>query len=128
MNRIIIENKEYSLIDIFTWCNSDFKIELSEDVVKKIKKSRALVEKLSLSDDSIYGINTGFGKLSQIPIQKSNLHKLQENLLLSHAVGLGPACPQIIVKIMMLLKIISFSKGNSGISISIVEFLLDFGS
>ena len=124
MNRVIIEDKEYSLIDIFTWCNGDCKIELSEDLVKKIKKSRDLVEKLSLSDDSIYGINTGFGKLSQIPIQKSNLHKLQENLLLSHAVGLGPACPQMIVKIMMLLKIISFSKGNSGISISIVEFLL----
>ena len=49
MNRIIIENKEYSLIDIFTWCNSDCKIELSEDVVKKIKKSRDLVEKLSLN-------------------------------------------------------------------------------
>ena len=53
MNRTIIENKKYSLIDIFTWCNSDCKIELSEDVVK-IKKSRDLVEKLSLSDDSIY--------------------------------------------------------------------------
>ena len=124
MKKIIIKDTSYSLKDIYEYCNSDYNISLSKDVIKKIKKSSKLVADKANSDKSIYGINTGFGKLSQVHIESKNLVDLQKNLLISHAVGIGDACPAEIVKIMILLKIISFSKGCSGISIEVVEFLI----
>ena len=120
MKKIIIKDTSYSLKDIYEYCNSDYNISLSKDVIKKIKKSSKLVADKANSDKSIYGINTGFGKLSQVHIESKNLVDLQKNLLISHAVGIGDACPAEIVKIMILLKIISFSKGCSGISIEVV--------
>jgi len=84
-----------------------------------------LDEKLKSSDDLFYGINTGFGFLQNVRIEKEQLHKLQSNLLLSHACGLGEEVPDEIVRLMIMLKIKSLSYGYSGIGIEVVKRLLD---
>ena len=124
MKKIIIKDIIYIIKDVYEYCNGNYKISLSPEVIRKIKKSSSLIAKKANSDKSIYGINTGFGKLSQIHIESKDLVDLQNNLLISHAVGVGDACPKIIVRIMLLLKIISFAKGHSGISIEVVNFLI----
>ena len=84
-----------------------------------------LDKKINSSDEFFYGINTGFGFLQNLKIEKEKLKTLQSNLLLSHACGLGDEVPEEIVKLMIMLKIKSLSYGNSGIGIEVVKRLMD---
>ena len=84
-----------------------------------------LDEKIKSSEELFYGINTGFGFLQNVKIEKEQLEELQQNLLLSHACGLGEEVPDDIVKLMMMLKIKSLSYGFSGIGIEVVKRLMD---
>jgi histidine ammonia-lyase len=84
-----------------------------------------LDDKLNDSDELFYGINTGFGFLQNVKIEKAQLNTLQSNLLLSHACGLGEEVPGEIVKLMVMLKIKSLSYGYSGIGIEVVKRLMD---
>ena len=124
MKKIIIKHKKYTISEIFNICNGEYSITLHKDVVNKIQSSRKSVDKVSYDKNAVYGINTGFGKLSQIKIDNQDLDLLQSNLLISHAVGVGNPCPDLVVKIMLLLKIISFTKGFSGVRLELVQFLV----
>jgi histidine ammonia-lyase len=84
-----------------------------------------LDKKMQQSGALFYGINTGFGFLQNVQINQSQLHDLQDNLLKSHACGMGDEVPDDIVKMMMMLKIKSLSYGNSGIGIEVVKRLMD---
>ena len=84
-----------------------------------------LDKKISDSDDLFYGINTGFGYLQNVKIEKEQLATLQKNLLLSHACGLGEEIPNEVVKLMLMLKIKSLSYGYSGVGIEVVKRLMD---
>jgi len=91
-----------------------------------ILKCRAyLDQKINSSDELFYGINTGFGFLQNVKIEKTQLETLQQNLLLSHACGLGEEVSEEIVKLMLMLKIKSLSYGYSGIGIEVVKRLMD---
>jgi histidine ammonia-lyase len=84
-----------------------------------------LDKKLAESDELFYGINTGFGFLQNVKIDKEQLRALQSNLLLSHACGIGEEVPDEIVKLMMMLKIKSLSYGYSGIGLEVIKRLMD---
>jgi histidine ammonia-lyase len=84
-----------------------------------------LDSKINSSSDLFYGINTGFGFLQDVQIEKEQLNTLQSNLLLSHACGMGEEVPDEIVKLMMMIKIKSLSYGYSGIGIEVVKRLID---
>lgn len=102
-------------------------LALSEEAKVNIQKCREYLDrKMESHTDPIYGINTGFGSLYNIKIDKEQLSKLQENLVMSHACGTGDEVPQDIVKIMLLLKIQSLIYGNSGVQLATVERLIDF--
>ncbi|GLB52370.1 histidine ammonia-lyase [Neptunitalea chrysea] len=112
INKIISENK---------------KIKLSDESKYLIEKSRTyLDEKLQAHKEPIYGINTGFGALYNVKISTNNLTKLQENLVKSHACGIGERVPKEIVKLMLLLKVQSLSYGHSGVQLATVKRLIDF--
>lgn len=120
-----ISSKQLTLDDIQNIINKNIKIELSDDAVLKIEKCRKyLDDKIAKSEEPIYGINTGFGSLYNRNISKADLSTLQYNLVKSHACGTGDEVPQLIVKIMLLLKIQSLSFGNSGIQITTIERLI----
>ena len=90
-----------------------------------LKCREYLDKKINSSDALYYGINTGFGFLQNVKIEKEQLETLQKNLLLSHTCGLGEEIPDEIVKLMMMLKIKSLSYGYSGIGIEVVKRLMD---
>lgn len=90
-----------------------------------LKCREYLDKKMGSSDELFYGINTGFGFLQNVRINKSQLHKLQDNLIKSHACGMGDEVPEEIVKLMIMLKIKSLSYGHSGIGIEVVKRLMD---
>src|SRR6185312_10901819 len=90
-----------------------------------LKCREYLDKKLEDSDKLFYGINTGFGFLQNVQIDKEQLQTLQSNLLLSHSCGVGEEAPEEIVKLMLMLKIKSLSYGYSGIGIDVVKRLMD---
>ncbi len=102
-------------------------IELSDGAVERIKICREyLDQKIKTSKEPIYGINTGFGSLCNTSISSEDLEVLQKNLIMSHACGMGSEVPQLIVKLMLLLKIQGLSYGHSGVQLATVHRLLDF--
>ncbi|WP_418513184.1 histidine ammonia-lyase [Corallibacter sp.] len=102
-------------------------LALSDEVIDKVQKCRSyLDEKLKNQDKPIYGINTGFGSLYNVKITNENLTKLQENLVMSHACGVGELVPKHVVKLMLLLKIQSLHYGHSGVQVATIKRLVDF--
>lgn len=114
----------HQLIEIF---NSNQTIELSDDAKNRISKCRNYLDKkIENQKEPVYGVTTGFGSLCNHSISKADLQKLQENLVMSHACGLGEEVPEAVVKLMLLLKIKSLSYGNSGVQLQTVQRLCDF--
>lgn len=101
-------------------------IAIAPSARKKILASRRVVDRLTHSDKAHYGINTGFGILAREKVAPRDLERLQENLILSHAVGVGDVVPERIVRFMVLLKANALAKGYSGISLEAVQRLCDF--
>jgi len=99
-------------------------VRIPEDAWRRVRESRAVVDRHLASGDIIYGVNTGFGKLCKKRISEAELAKLQENLLLSHAVGVGPPVPSSIVRWMLLFKINALLAGASGIQPECIECLI----
>ena len=101
-------------------------LELSSAAKEKIEKCYSyLHQKLAVSSEPIYGINTGFGSLCNTQISNKDLSKLQENLVKSHACGMGEEVPGEIVRIMLLLKIQGLSQGHSGVSLQTISRLIE---
>src|SRR5579871_4366345 len=91
-----------------------------------IRASRRIVETALASGQTHYGINTGFGALANQRIPSDQLTLLQRNLLLSHAVGVGPNVPKAITSLMLRLKLHALGLGISGISLRTFERLMRF--
>jgi histidine ammonia-lyase len=97
--------------------------ELRRDA-SSVRTSRAIVEAALKDGKTYYGLNTGFGALAQRRISDAEVTTLQRNLLLSHAVGLGPLVPRSIARLMLMLKIQALGLGHSGVSESTFRALL----
>jgi len=103
------------------------KLVLSESAKEKIKRCRIFLDEYQAKSVApVYGINTGFGSLYNTVINPEDLEKLQENLLMSHACGMGEEVDRDVVKMMILLKIQGLSYGHSGVQLETVERLVDF--
>jgi len=100
-------------------------IRLSGEAAARVERARFLVEQIARSDTPFYGINTGFGHLCRARIGHDDLEQLQENIILSHAVGVGEPVPAGIARTMMLLKVNALACGFSGISIETLEMLIE---
>jgi len=122
-----ISPAELRFEDIWKIINEKGRISLSEESVNLVTKCRTYLDhKLENNTSPIYGITTGFGSLHNKTISKNQLNKLQENLVMSHACGTGPAVREEIVKLMLLLKIHGLSLGKSGVQVATVQRLIDF--
>jgi len=111
------ESTLYGLIDI----------ELDPQTRKKVADCRAYLDaKLISLNEPIYGINTGFGSLCKVMIPASELAQLQENLVMSHAAGVGDYAPVEVIKLMMLHKIKSLSLGHSAVTEELLDRLILF--
>jgi histidine ammonia-lyase len=101
-------------------------LEISKEAEGRIKVNREYLDNILKGGDTYYGINTGFGSLCNVRIEPNELSQLQENLVCSHACGMGDEVPQEIVRWMLLLKVHGLSQGYSGVRTEIVQRLIDF--
>ncbi len=102
------------------------RLTLAPEARRRIKASRAIVDRLHDDPAPHYGINTGFGILAHKRVPTADIEKLQENLILSHAVGVGDEVPADIVRLMLLLKVNGLAVGLSGVTEQIVDRLIRF--
>jgi histidine ammonia-lyase len=105
-------------------CRGRIKGELTRDVADRVMKNRAAVDAIVADNQTVYGINTGFGPLCTTVISDEDTRKLQLNLLLSHAVGVGELIPEEISRLMLILKAHSLAFGYSGISMLTLQRIL----
>lgn len=104
------------------------KAAVSAKSMEAVRKSRKAVEKIVSEQRIVYGINTGFGKFSDVLIDKRNVGELQLNLIRSHACGVGEPFPEKVAKAMLLLRANALLKGHSGARPIIIERLLEFAN
>ena len=99
-------------------------VQLDGACRKGIRASAELVARAADGGAAVYGVNTGFGKLANTRIAKSDLAILQLKLLRSHAVGVGEPLPENTVRLILLLKAASLARGYSGVREKVVDALL----
>ena len=99
-------------------------LTLASAARKRVQRARRCLENLLASGATIYGVNTGFGKLANQRIQAEEVLALQENLLRSHAVGVGPLLSVGEVRLALALRIQALAKGHSGVTLELLDALL----
>jgi histidine ammonia-lyase len=93
---------------------------------ERMQEARDVIEALVASGAVVYGVTTGFGDLASVSIEAEDVERLQENLLMSHAAGVGPVFPREVVRAMLLLRANTLALGHSGCRPLIVDRLLEF--
>ena len=100
-------------------------VQISPESMKKVEESRQAVEDIVRDGKVVYGITTGFGKFSDVFIQKDDVEALQLHLIHSHACGVGEPFPEIVSRAMVLLRANALLKGYSGVRPVVIERLVD---
>ncbi|XP_015777988.1 PREDICTED: histidine ammonia-lyase-like [Acropora digitifera] len=101
------------------------KIKLTEDAEKNVTKSRKLLDDIVRENKVVYGVTTGFGKFARVIISHDNLKELQQNLIKSHAAGIGPPLSLEHTRMLFALRINVLAKGYSGISLKTLNQLIE---
>lgn len=124
MNSIMIIPGELTLMDLRKVWSRPVSVSLDPSAPESIERSRETVARIVSRHETVYGVNTGFGLLANTRISDEDLSKLQTNLVLSHAAGLGNYFEDNIVRLIMVLKINSLARGYSGVGMHVLEALL----
>jgi len=123
MKNLELDGRSLSLDEIVAVAVGGGAVSIARSAYPQMEASRAVVEALLARGETAYGINTGFGKLSDVRIAPYELEALQRNLVRSHACGLGEPLPEDEVRAMLLLRANVLAKGLSGVRPVVVETL-----
>lgn len=122
--RITITGKTLAIEDVYKVAQDRAIVALSPQARKNVEKTRLAIEKAVKNKDIIYGVTTGFGAFKNTAISQDEVSKLQENLILSHAVGVGEPFSEEVVRGIMFLMANYLSKGHSGVRPLVIETLI----
>lgn len=122
---VVLTGDSLTLEDVKRVIFADEVITLCDQQKKKIDENRLVVESLIANQQVMYGINTGFGKFSDVIIHDEDLEKLQLNLIYSHACGVGDPFDENISKTMVLLRANTLARGFSGVRSELIQKLID---
>jgi histidine ammonia-lyase len=100
-------------------------VTISQSACQRVAASRELIQQIVARDAVVYGVNTGFGKLSDVRVPQDELRQLQLNLVRSHACGIGEPLSEPEVRAMMLLRANVLTLGFSGIRWEVIELLCE---
>ncbi|WNG16901.1 histidine ammonia-lyase [Cystobacter fuscus] len=123
--RLLIDGDTLRLEEILQVARNEATVELSPEAETCVRASRDLVERVAAGDAPAYGINTGFGTLAEVRIDKKDLSELQRNLILSHAAGVGTPMSLPEARALLLLRCNVLAKGFSGIRLETLKLALD---
>ncbi len=121
---VSIDGNSLTISDVHAVARHRATVQLTDTARKRMLDSNQTVTDIVARNEVVYGVTTGFGKLSDIAIPPHRLAELQVNLVRSHAVGVGPLLSEPEVRAMMLLRANVISKGYSGARPALVDLLL----
>lgn len=125
MDEVQIDGESLTIEDVVRVAQENARVVLLEETKKRVKHSREVLEKLVRENQVIYGVNTGFGALSNVKISPQEIKQLQSNLIRSHSSGVGKPLSTEIVRALMLLRANTLAKGYSGIHLEPLETLIE---
>ena len=118
-----LKGEQISLLELTAVAVGGETVHISSAVRPRVLASRKIIEEIVAREEVVYGVNTGFGKLSDVRIPQGDLRELQLNLVRSHACGIGNPLSIPEVRAMMLLRANVLALGFSGIRFEIIEML-----
>ncbi len=118
-----LDGASLTVADLLAVAEGERPVTLAAEARARMQSTRDVVEGIAARGEVVYGVTTGFGKLSDIAIPGDQLAQLQVNLVRSHAVGVGPRLARPEVRAMMLLRANVLAKGFSGARPALAELL-----
>ena len=125
MKAIVLGMDGMTLDDLVAIAREGARVRLAKESEERIVKARKLIEQWVQEGKTIYGVTTGFGALSDVAISKEDTRQLQENILKSHAAGVGKVLDEETVRATMALRIKDLARGHSGIRLETVQRLIE---
>src|SRR5262249_48341079 len=119
-----LDGQKLSLPQIVAVAHDNEHVALAAAARTRVEQSRTVVEKIIEAGRTVYGVNTGFGKLSDVRIERAQLRELQLNLVRSHSCGLGAPLSRGEARVMLLLRANVLAQGYSGCRPALIEKLL----
>ena len=126
MSEITINGRDLTIDQVVKVAKDpSIKIKLADDAIIAINRAADAVQQFLSEGRIAYGITTGFGAFKDQLIPVEDVEKLQENIILSHAVAVGPLLDDATVRAMMLIRANTLAKGHSGIRLETVNLLIE---
>jgi histidine ammonia-lyase len=126
MQKIWLDKQPITIEDLVSVARDHAKALISDEAGTRVKNTSALIDKWVAQKKVIYGITTGLGALCNITISNKDAQLLQENILMSHAAGIGEPFAEDVVRAIMAVRIHDLSMGYSGCRMEIIRYLLEF--
>jgi histidine ammonia-lyase len=122
---LVIGDQPLTLAELRSAWREPVQVSLAASALERVSTSNAKIGEVLEKGTEVYGVNTGFGLLANVHISDDELEHLQENLIRSHAVGIGELLPDEMVRLVMLMKIKALAEGFSGVRPRLIEALCD---
>jgi len=120
-----LSGEDLTIEQVWSVAAAGAEVAVAARAVDNMRRSRAVVDRLSAGDAAVYGVNTGVGLLADVRIASADLDRLQRNVVRSHSAGVGDPLERAEVRAMMLIRATVLAKGLSGIRPLIAERLCD---
>ena len=124
MEKLVLDGQALTLDEIGEVALAGRPVEVSAGALRRVAESRGLIEKILAAGETVYGVNTGFGKLADVRVPGDKLAELQINLVRSHAGGVGQPLSEAESRAMVLLRANVLAKGFSGVRPELLELLV----
>jgi histidine ammonia-lyase len=125
MDSFLIDGETLTIENVHQVAFDRRRVALHRDAIQKMTRSRSVIESIVNEDRAVYGVSTGFGKLSDVHVGNEQITALQHNLVRSHASGVGDAFSEEECRALMLLRVNVLAKGLSGVRPVVAERLCD---
>jgi len=125
MMHVVLDGETLKLEEVEAVALGGARVELSPDSRERVRAARVLVDAHAAEEVPHYGINTGFGTLAEVHIPRADLERLQRNLVLSHAAGVGEPLPAAEARALLVLRVNVLAKGRSGIRPETLDLLVE---
>ena len=122
---LVIGDAPLRISDVVAVARAGRAVELGAAALDRVARARDVIERIVAEERVVYGVTTGFGQLATTSIPVEKVRELQENLVRSHAVGVGEPLPRDVVRAAMLIRVNTLAKGHSGVRAETLQLLCD---
>ena len=122
---VVVGERPLVIEDVVAVARDGATVGLAAVARERIERARAVVERIVAEERVVYGVTTGFGQLAATHIPAAKARELQDNLIRSHAVGVGEPLARDVVRAAMLIRVNTIAKGHSGVRAAVVDLLVE---